>query len=110
MPYKLADPLQGAHGRKKRPIAARRVKPAIFVQMQGVRAWHRKRYVQAHIRVRRGCYRYLVWREAGAVREFYLGKVRESCPTVEPGPRRRRRPDRALPAHLACRVQKRGVL
>lgn len=34
------------------------------------------RYVAAQIKLRRHCYRYLVWREGGRKREMYLGKVK----------------------------------
>ncbi len=40
------------------------------------RVWSTHKYMAAKIRVRRGCYRYLVWRDGLFKREFYLGKVK----------------------------------
>lgn len=42
--------------------------------------YYGRRYAPAKIRVRKGIYRYLVWRDGEQKREFYLGKVRESTP------------------------------
>jgi len=56
-----------------RPIAKRRSqpeKPQIFVRVHGER-YHR--WARANISVKRGKYVYLMWREAGRVRTFYLG-------------------------------------
>jgi len=38
------------------------------------------RYIPAKIRVRRGCYRYLAWRDGERKREFYLGKIKYCAP------------------------------
>ena len=59
----------------------RRAMPAIFVATPGEAPFGLGKHAQAHIRTRRGGYRYLVWREGGQVRELYLGKVRNSRPT-----------------------------
>ncbi len=89
MPYKSSDRGKVAQdGRKVDPRSRRVNQPEIFVAVGERESW-RRHYVKAHLRIRRGCYRYLVWREAGRIREFYLGKVRETCPTRAPGPRRR---------------------
>src|SRR6266446_2397010 len=44
------------------------------------RSWNGHRYAPAKIRVRNGCYRYLVWRDGLFKREFYLGKVKNLAP------------------------------
>lgn len=44
--------------------------PAIFVRVQS----YGNDYAQARIRVRKGCYQYLVWRDGEKTHEFYLGK------------------------------------
>lgn len=41
-------------------------------------------FAKAHIRVRRGCYRFLSWRDGDRVREFYLGRLGHSAPTRRP--------------------------
>src|SRR5260370_8676999 len=38
------------------------------------------RHAEAKIRVRHGCYRYLVWRDGLEKREFYLGKIKNLTP------------------------------
>ena len=83
--------------RGKRPRADRRAIPAIFVATPAEASFGLGKHAQAHIRTRRGGYRYLVWREGGQVRELYLGKMRNSRPTAGAqlaaiaagGPRRR---------------------
>jgi hypothetical protein len=49
------------------------------VRVEGSRSWQIN-YARAHIRVRRGCYRYLVWGAGNKKLEFYLGKVKDSTP------------------------------
>lgn len=67
--------------RKKLPrtIARRRrakaEKPDIFVRTR--EDWP-PRYAHAHIRVKAGKYLYLVWRDGGRIRNFYLGQKRNS--------------------------------
>lgn len=39
---------------------------------------HEQRYARASIRVKAGQYCYLMWRDGERVRNFYLGKRRES--------------------------------
>ena len=52
--------------------------PEIFVRALNQFAGHR--YIPAKIRVRRGCYRYLAWRDGDKKREFYLGKIKNCAP------------------------------
>lgn len=53
--------------------------PEIGVKILG-RSWSGHRYAPAKIRIRNGCYRYLVWRDGFFKREFYLGKVKNLAP------------------------------
>src|SRR5260370_15738081 len=55
--------------------------PQILVKLAN-KDWYTKRYAPAKIRVRNGCYRYLVWRDGLEKREFYLGKVKILTPLV----------------------------
>ena len=65
----------------------RRAMPAIFVATPADAQLGLGKHAQAHIRTRRGGYRYLAWREGGQVRELYLGKIRNSHPTpADPRP------------------------
>jgi hypothetical protein len=66
---------------KKRPPEPRRVIPEIYVRTRGERDSIYTVYAKAHIRIRRGCYRFLVWREGDKIREFYLGRLGKSAPT-----------------------------
>lgn len=63
----------------KRTIGLRRrVKPEapeIFVR---VGDGYKTTYAHASIRVKSGQYLYLVWRDGGRIRNFYLGKKRKS--------------------------------
>ena len=57
-------------------VKRRRVKadiPEIFVR---VREGWRSSYARASIRIKAGRYLYLVWRDGGRIRNFYLGKKR----------------------------------
>lgn len=49
--------------------------PRIFVEVAST-GWNSTRHTPAKIRVRRGCYRYLVWRDGLLKCEFYLGKIK----------------------------------
>lgn len=49
--------------------------PEIAVKVSG-KGWGGFHWAEAKIRIRRGCYRYLVWRDGLFKREFYLGKVK----------------------------------
>jgi hypothetical protein len=49
--------------------------PEIAVKVSS-KGWGGFHWAEAKIRVRRGCYRYLVWRDGLFKREFYLGKVK----------------------------------
>jgi hypothetical protein len=65
--------------KSKRAIAKpRRVKveaPEIFVRTgEGYRA----SYAHASLRIKSGKYVYLVWRDGGRIRNFYLGRKRDS--------------------------------
>jgi hypothetical protein len=53
--------------------------PKIFVEVL-TNKWDGHRHAPAKIRVRRGCYRYLVWRDGFLKREFYLGKIKNRTP------------------------------
>lgn len=64
--------------RKSTIAKPRRVKtesPEIFVRIKGER-W--PAYAKASIRIKSGKYQYLVWRESGRIRNFYLGNKRNS--------------------------------
>lgn len=64
--------------RKSAIAKARRAKPEkpeIFVRTVGER-W--PRFAHASIRVKAGKYLYLVWRDGGRIRNFYLGQKRIS--------------------------------
>jgi len=68
------------HMRKPKSTIAtrRRVKaevPEIFIR---VREGSRSNYARASIRIKAGRYLYLVWRDGGRIRNFYLGKKRIS--------------------------------
>lgn len=84
-------------GRLQRILEKRGVEvPQVFVRLLPYVDYGQV-YAPAKIRVRRGCYRYLVWRDGGKKREFYLGKVRErapqaSSPAVSPSSRPRPAP------------------
>jgi len=58
--------------------------PAIFVRVPSS-GWKTYKYMAAKIRVRRGCYRYLVWREGPFKRELYLGKIKNLTPQFSRG-------------------------
>ena len=62
--------------------------PEIFVRVPDGH-WATHKYMAAKIRVRRGCYRYLVWREGMFKREFYLGKVKNLALQIPRGARDR---------------------
>lgn len=63
-------------GRSARYPKKRGVKvPKLFVEVPS-NSWGGTRHAEAKIRVRNGCYRYLVWRDGLEKREFYLGKVK----------------------------------
>ncbi len=66
--------------RPKRDPAKRGVNPPrIFVEVKRD-TYSGKGFAEARIRVRCGCYRYLVWRDSGRKREFYLGKLSNLTP------------------------------
>jgi hypothetical protein len=81
LPYTRKRSLSPAKRPRKRPIVARRVPPDIYVRVHDESSWKSGNYAKAHIRIRRGCYRFLVWRDGGKIREFYLGRVRQASPT-----------------------------
>jgi len=88
LPYKRKRSSRPAKRPRKRPIEPRRV-PEIYVQVE--RPFGNMLaggFAKAHIRVRRGCYRFLVWRDGGKVCEFYLGRLRNPSPTDPSGARR----------------------
>lgn len=104
---------RSADGKLKRgrnaAIAGSRVSvPEIFVRFQA-RVYPYERIVKAHIRIRSGCYRYLVWREGRRLHEFYLGKVKQLCPTEGQPAASARDPRAPARSGDVCRVQKRAV-
>jgi hypothetical protein len=78
LPYISVD---RGNARKKRPrtiVKSRRAKPEmpeIFVRTKNERF---PRYAHASIRVKAGRYAYLVWRDGGRIRNFYLGAKRNA--------------------------------
>lgn len=68
-------------GRKSREVKAQ--PPDLFVRTQSN---YTANYAQARIRVRKGCYQYLVWRDGEKTREFYLGKKELRTPRTAPRP------------------------
>jgi hypothetical protein len=58
-----------------KPRRAKPEKPEIFVRTREER-W--PRFAHASIRVKAGKYLYLVWRDGGRIRNFYLGQKRIS--------------------------------
>jgi hypothetical protein len=57
-----------------RDLESREVKPPeLFVRIPGA-GYYGAKYAQARIRIRKGCYQYLVWRDGEKTRELYLGK------------------------------------
>jgi hypothetical protein len=104
LPYKRKRSLSPAKRSKKRPPEPRRV-PEIYVKTGGDGGIYNPAvYAKAHIRIRRGCYRFLVWRDGGKIRELYLGRLGKSSPT--PGPRARHL---VAGAGEACRSRRRRV-
>jgi hypothetical protein len=98
LPYKAQRSCKSPKRSRKAPIGGCRVKvPEIYVRVSGLVVW-KSHYKRAHIRTRRGRYRYLVWRVGDKVQELYLGSVREVCPTLEARPRRRARSGAGLPS------------
>jgi len=84
LPYKRKRSSRRAKRPRKPSIVKRRATPPdIYVHFGHDSVWG-SGVAKAHIRVRRGCYRFLVWREGNKVREFYLGRLRNPSPT--PGP------------------------
>lgn len=61
--------------------------PDLYVRLQRA-GFYAFEYRSARIKVRRGCYQYLVWDENGKRREWYMGK-KESVP----------------PANSSCRIR-----
>jgi hypothetical protein len=68
-------------GRKKCEVQP----PNIFVEVAS-KDWRANRHAPAKIRVRRGCYRYLVWRDGLLKCEFYLGKIKNLTPQASSRP------------------------
>jgi len=58
--------------------------PKIFVETAS-NHWGNSIHAEAKIRVRRGCYRYLCWRDGLLKREFYLGKIKILAPRGDRG-------------------------
>lgn len=80
LPRKPQRSLRSGKTGRVRPPKAREVKlPALFVKLESTEPW-RTLYAQARIRVRKGCYQYLVWRDGKKTCEFYLGKRENHTP------------------------------
>jgi len=58
--------------------------PPLFVRLRDSEYYGAK-YAQARVRIRRGCYQYLVWRDGDKTREFYLGKKENRTPRISAG-------------------------
>jgi hypothetical protein len=70
------------NGRKKREGKSPRVFVLVSEQVPNDAG-----FAHARIRVRKGCYQYLVWRDGDKTREFYLGKKESRTPqTSSPAP------------------------
>lgn len=106
LPYKRTRSTLPAKRPRKPPIGERRVLPEIYVRVQGKTLYPRELYAKAHIRVRRGCYRFLVWRDGNKIREFYLGRLAKVSPTPGPGPGRQVRGAGEASSSCSRRVRK----
>lgn len=111
LPYKRKRSSAPAKRPRNRPIGQRRAIPEIFVRVDCRSLYPREQYAKAHIRVRRGCYRFLVWRDGNKVREFYLGRLRQASPTEGPSSSSPAPRPAEASARSARRAQKRaGVI
>ncbi len=91
---------------EKRPVPKCVVKqPKIRVLIAG-EAGYGGRWADAHLVIRRGCYRYMRWRVGRKVQEFYLGKL-ENHTTQKDRAARRYRP---APAARVCGTKKFPIL
>lgn len=85
LPRTAIDRRQGALTDGRKDPKSREVSlPPLFVKL-AERGYYGAKYAQARIRVRKGCYQYLVWRDGSATREFYLGKRENSTPQKSAG-------------------------
>lgn len=78
LPYILRSAGKQMNKKKSAIANARRAKPEkpeIFVRTRDER-W--PRFAHASIRIKTGGYLYLVWRDGGRIRNFYLGRKRPS--------------------------------
>jgi hypothetical protein len=75
----IASTRRSALGPKKCQVKCQVQPPDIFVRVPSD-GWSTHKYMAAKIRVRRGCYRYLTWRDGLFKREFYLGKIKICAP------------------------------
>jgi hypothetical protein len=74
LPHTSSDRLRSQNTSTRRDLESREVKPPeLFVRIPGAHYYGAK-YAQARIRIRKGCYQYLVWRDGDKTRELYLGK------------------------------------
>src|SRR5713226_302836 len=62
-----------------RPWLTKASPPEMFVKLDNPKGWG-TRLVHAKIRLRKRCYRYLVWRDGLFKRELYLGKIKFLAP------------------------------
>jgi hypothetical protein len=65
---------------RKNDRSRRGVPPEIFVRINTDGLWVHSRFSKAHIRIRKGCFQYLVWRDGKKTCEFYLGKKANRTP------------------------------
>lgn len=78
LPRNARRSTEGRRAKISRPEEVREAKlPALFVKLSNGTHYGAK-YAKARVRIRKGCYWYLVWRDGEATREFYLGKRENS--------------------------------
>jgi hypothetical protein len=64
---------------KKRPDNLGVQIPDLWVSKKNV-GYYSTNYAKARIRVRKGCYQYLIWSDGGQKHEFYLGQKKPLPP------------------------------
>lgn len=85
LPRTPGDRHGSTKGGRLRPSKAREVKsPDLYVKL-AERGYYTEKYAQARIRIRKGCYLYLVWRDGERTCEFYLGKRKTDTPQGSAG-------------------------
>jgi len=80
LPRKPGDRRKGALAPGAKDPKSREVKlPELFVKLPHG-TYYGAKYAKARVRIRKGCYWYLVWRDGEATCECYLGKRENSTP------------------------------